>query len=56
VQPPRDDPDDPTQILTRLGLAKVERGDAWLLELTLDGGAKGEVRDLRPDLPLVIRF
>jgi len=28
LQPPRDDPDDPTKVLTRFGLAKVERDDA----------------------------
>ncbi len=56
VEPPREDPENPTTILTRLGLAKVERGDAWLLELTFDKGAKGQVRDLRPDLPVVLRY
>jgi len=56
VQPPRNDPRDPTKVLTRLGLAKVERGKDWLLEITLDKGIKGQVRDLRPDLPLVVRY
>jgi len=50
------DPESPTGVLTRLGLAKVEPGDSWLLELTLDGGARGETRDLRPELPLVLRY
>lgn len=53
---PQDPPEDPTRILTRLGLAKVERGKAWRVEITLDGGVKGQVRDLRPDLPLVLRY
>jgi len=55
VEPPRDDPDDPAQLLARLGLAKVERGKEWLVEITL-GGRKGQVRDLRPELPLVVRY
>ena len=56
MEPPRDDPDDPAQLLAHLGLAKVERGKEWLVEITLDGGRKGQVRDLRPDLPLVLRY
>jgi len=56
VEPPRDDPDDPVQILARFGVAKVERGKEWLVEITLDGGTKGQVRDLRPGLPLLIRY
>lgn len=56
VEPPREDPDNPTRILTRYGIAKVEPGKEWLVELTLDGGSKGKVQDLRPELPLLIRY
>ena len=38
---------------TQLSLAK---GDEWLLELTFDGGKQKLSKDLRPDLPLVIRY
>jgi hypothetical protein len=37
-------------------LLGVKRGDQWLLELTFDGGRKKKSKDLRPDLPLVIRY
>jgi len=37
-------------------LLSVGRGDQWLLELTLDGGARKGSKDLRPDLPVVIRY
>lgn len=37
-------------------LLSVGRGDQWLLELTLDDGAKKSSKDLRPDLPIVIRY
>jgi hypothetical protein len=37
-------------------LLSVGRGDQWLLELTLDGAAKESSKDLRPDLPVVIRY
>ena len=32
------------------------QGDQWLLELTLDAGRRKARRDLRPDLPLVVRY
>lgn len=31
-------------------------GNEWLMILTLDDGAQGKVRDLAPDLPLVLRY
>lgn len=34
----------------------VEQGDQWLLELTFDGGKSKKSKDLRPDLPVVIRY
>jgi len=37
-------------------LLSVEKGEEWVLELTFDGGAKEKSKDLRPDLPLVIRY
>lgn len=38
------------------GLMKFDVGKEWLLEVTLDHGSQGATRDLRPDLPLVIRL
>jgi hypothetical protein len=34
----------------------LARGEAWLLEVTMDGGVRGRERDLRPALPLVVRW
>ena len=38
------------------GLMKFDVGKEWLLEVTLDNGRQGATRDLRPELPLVIRL
>jgi len=56
VEPSPRDPESPSLFLERLGLARVETGESWLVELTLDGGARRAMRDLRPDLPLVLRY
>jgi hypothetical protein len=37
-------------------LLKVEKGDQWLMELTLDGGQEKKSKDLRPELPVVLRY
>jgi Glyoxalase-like domain len=37
-------------------LLSTKPGEEWLLELTLDGGRRKKSKDLRPDLPLVIRY
>jgi hypothetical protein len=42
--------------LHEAGVLRVERGGAPLVELTFDGGGRGGARDLRPALPLVLRF
>ena len=34
----------------------VTQGDQWLLEVTFDGGKSKKSSDLRPDLPVVIRY
>lgn len=38
------------------GLMAFEVDRAWVLEVTLDDGAQGKTADLRPGLPLVIRY
>lgn len=38
------------------GIMTFEAGRAWLLRVTLDDGAQGKTADLRPGLPLVIRY
>jgi len=42
--------------LEKLGVVSVQPGKEWLLELTFDDGKQGKSKDLRPDLPLVIRY
>lgn len=37
-------------------LLSLEKSDEWLLELTFDSGIKKKSKDLRPELPLVIRY
>jgi hypothetical protein len=44
------------RLLRDAGVLRVERGAEPLLELTLDGGGRGMAKDLRPELPLTIRF
>jgi hypothetical protein len=45
-----------TQVVNHLGAARFEPGEHWLLELTFDNGARHLTKDLRPGLPLVIRY
>jgi hypothetical protein len=42
--------------LDEAGVTRFEVGTAWLLDVTLDAGQRAIVRDLRPDLPLIIRY
>lgn len=38
------------------GLMKLDVGKEWLLEVTLDNGKQAVTKDLRPDLPVMIRY
>jgi hypothetical protein len=38
------------------GVMGIEVGHAWVLEVTLDDGAQGKTADLRPGLPLLVRY
>ena len=42
--------------LTKFRIATVERGALWLLEITLDDARQGMREDLRPALPLIVRY
>jgi len=35
---------------------RIKQGDEWRVELTFDGGKKGQSKALAPELPLVIRY
>jgi hypothetical protein len=45
-----------TQLANRLGLARFDAGPSWLVELTFDNGARHRTKDLRPELPLIVRY
>jgi hypothetical protein len=49
-------PSDPLDAVRRLGLASFSQGAGHLLEVTFDGGAQGGAADLRPELPLMLRW
>jgi hypothetical protein len=46
----------PLRAVERLGIAVFVQGGEHLLELSFDGGWRGEAADLRPELPLVLRW
>jgi len=49
-------PPAPAAYAARDTMVKFTVGNEWLMILTLDGGAQGKVRDLGPDLPLILRY
>jgi len=42
--------------LEKADIFKSTEGKEWALEITFDDGQKGQTKDLRPDLPLAIRY
>jgi hypothetical protein len=50
------EPIPPLNYLQAQHVLDLVRGDAWLMELIFDGGNAKKSKDLRPDLPLVIRY
>jgi hypothetical protein len=42
--------------LEKAGVFHSSVGNQWAVEITFDGGRKGQTKDLRPDLPLVIHY
>ena len=54
---PRDYEPVPAMLYARdRGLIELGKGDAWCAEITFDGGKHHERKDLRPELPLVVRY
>jgi hypothetical protein len=49
-------PIEPLNYLQKADILSLQQGDDWLIELTFDGGKQGKSKDLRPDLPLVVRY
>jgi hypothetical protein len=42
--------------LQNLGIIALDKSDEWAAELTFDNGRKGKTKDLRPNLPLLLRY
>src|SRR4029077_856062 len=42
--------------LEQAGIFKSTEGNDWAVEITFDSGRKGQTKDLRPDLPLIIHY
>jgi hypothetical protein len=49
-------PIEPLTYLQKLRVLGVRQGNEWLVELTFDDGRSKKSKDLRPDLPMVIRY
>lgn len=49
-------PIDALAYLTKQKALEAGQDKEWLVEVTFDGGKKKKSKDLRPDLPLVVRF
>ncbi len=45
-----------TRFVNASGAVSMQRGRQWLAVLTLDDGAQGQRRDLRPALPLIVQY
>ena len=56
VLPASYQPTEAMRIFEGLGVVQVGHGDAWRLDLTLDGNRTHRTQDLRPTLPVVIRY
>jgi len=46
----------PLSHLQRERILRLDQGEQWLLDLSFDGGKKKKSKDLRPDLPLILRY
>ena len=42
--------------LEKAGIFKSTEGGDWAIEVTFDGGRKGQQKDIRPDLPLILHY
>ena len=56
VSPKTYEPIEPLTYLQKLKVVELGQNDDWLVELTLDGGQKHKVQDMRPQLPLLVRY
>lgn len=49
-------PIEPLTYVQKQRVLDMEQGDEWRVELTFDGRTKNKSKDLRPELPLVVRY
>ena len=56
VSPKAYQPIAPLSFLQQDGIISLGQGEQWLLELSFDDGKKKKSKDLRPDLPLTLRY
>jgi hypothetical protein len=49
-------PIQPLTYLEKLKILDLGKSEEWLVELTFDSGQKQKVEDLRPQLPLIVRY
>lgn len=45
-----------SELLSQAGIVRVEQGKTPLLELTFDGGSQNKIINLRPQLPVVLKY
>lgn len=56
VSPKAYEPIEALKYLQKQGVVSVKSGETWCLELTFDNGKQKKAKDLRPDLPLILRM
>jgi hypothetical protein len=56
IRPKEYQPAEAFKYLEQGGIFRSSEGTEWAVELTFDAGRKGQTKDLRPDLPLVLHY
>ena len=56
IRPKEYQPADAFKYLEQAGIFRSSEGTEWAVDLTFDAGRKGQTKDLRPDLPLVLHY
>ena len=56
IRPKEYQPADAFKYLEQAGIFRSSEGTEWAVEVTFDAGRKGQTKDLRPDLPLVLHY
>jgi hypothetical protein len=56
IRPKAYQPTEVFKYLEQAALFRSSEGTEWAVELTFDAGRKGQTKDLRPDLPLVLHY